>query len=281
MQEDFQKFYHETFLEEEVNTDLLYKVQRELRGYAIYDEHDIDALCDVYFADGAQGSDVQGKLTSKLIPAVGRYNAKSDDDRYQIRRSMRSFCKWYRYVSQVVRMFDQEMHREFIYCSFLVGVLPEQPMPMEDIEKLLQLEMYKLEKTFEGDISLGNETGVYAPAKPKGSAKPEEKDPLDEIIARINEQYKGNFTEAHRVIVNGIIGALRSDKRLENMARSSDPRIFAESIYPQVFSDAAQKSYMESQETYRALFEDRNLYKTIESITADVLYREMRGADGK
>ena len=48
---------------------------------------------------------------------------------------------------------------------------------------------------FEGDISLGDESGVYAPAKPKGPAKPEDRDPLDEIIERINEKYKGSFTE--------------------------------------------------------------------------------------
>ena len=41
VQADFQVFYHETFLEEEVNTDLLYKVQRELRNFGIYGDMDI------------------------------------------------------------------------------------------------------------------------------------------------------------------------------------------------------------------------------------------------
>ncbi len=56
--------------------------------------------------------------------------------------------------------------RTFVYCSFLVGMLPVEVVPMEDIEKMLSLEMYKLEKTFDGDISLGDESGVYAPAEP-------------------------------------------------------------------------------------------------------------------
>lgn len=90
-------------------------------------------------------------------------------------------------------MFDKDLHTEYVYCSFLVGMLPVEPVPMEDIEKMLSLEMYKLEKTFDGDISLGDESGVYAPAEPKGASKPEDKDPLDEIIERINEKYKSDI----------------------------------------------------------------------------------------
>ena len=281
VQKDFQVFYHETFLEDEVNTDLLYKVQRELRDYHIYDDTDIDRFCLVYFAKGAQSSDAQGKLASKLLPAVKLYLAKADDERYQIRRTMRSFCKWYKYVSQVVRMFDKDLHREYVYCSFLVGMLPPDTVRMADIEKMLRLEMYKLEKTFEGDISLGEGDGVYTQAEPGGAAKPEEKDPLDEIIERINEKYKGSFTDADRVMIRALADKLRGNTKLANMAVSSDPRIFAESIFPQAFSDAAQDSYMESQETYSSLFEDRAKYNAIMSTLADIMYREMRRSGTK
>ena len=173
-------------------------------------------------------------------------------------------------------MFDKDLHIEYVYCSFLVGMLPVEPVPMEDIEKMLSLEMYKLEKTFDGDISLGDESGVYAPAEPKGASKPEDKDPLDEIIERINEKYKGNFTEADRVMINALADKLRTNTKLANMAASSDPQIFAESIFPQAFSDAAQDSYMESQETYSSLFEDQSKYNAIMSTLADIIYHEMR-----
>ena len=276
VKEDFQFFYRETFLEEEVNTDMLYSVQRELRNYRIYDDIDISKLCDVYFAKGSQGSDAQGLLASKLLPAVKKYQEKSSDDRYQIRRTMRKFCKWYRYTSLVVRMFDKELHNEYIYCSFLVGMLHEKPVPMENIEKMLILEMYKLEKTFDGDIGLGDEVGVYVPADKKKGSKPEVKDPLNEIIERINEKYKGNFTDADRIMINALADKLRGNKKLARMAESSDPQIFAESIFPKEFGEAAQDSYMESQETYTSLFEDKSKYNAIMSTLADVLYYELR-----
>ena len=275
VRDDFQVFYHETGLEQEVNTDLLYKVRRELRDWGIYGDADIAAFCGVYYASGARGGDAQGLLASRLLPAVKRYQSKKDDERYQIRRTMRNFCKWYAYVSQVVRMFDKDLHREFVYCSFLAGMLPSEAVPMADIEKMLKLEMYKLEKTFEGDIRLGEERGTYGAAEPKRPSKPESKDPLDEIIARINEKYKGNFTPADRVLINALAEKLRGDEKLANMAASSDPRIFAESIFPQAFGEAAQNSYMESQETYQSLFEDKAKYTAVMTTLAEILYREM------
>ncbi len=281
VQEDFQMFYHETYLEEEVNTDLLYQVQRQLRNYQIYGDMDIIRFCEVYYSRGAQGSAAQGMLASKLLPAVERYNQKKNDERYQIRRVMRKFCKWYRYVSQVVRMFDKDLHQEYVYCSFLVGMLPTEVVQMEDIEKMLRLEMYRLEKTFEGDISLREGDGVYIPANPKVAPKPESKDPLDVIIERINEKYRGNFSEGDRVMIGALADKLRANAKLANMAASSDPQIFVESIFPQAFSEAAQTSYMESQETYSSLFEDSSKYNAIMRTLADILYRELRGSGNK
>lgn len=276
IQEDFQMFFHQTALEEEVNTDLLYQVQKELRAYGIYDDRDIGSFCEVYFAKGSQSSDAQGMLVSRLVPAVQRYREKERDEQYQVRRVMRNFCKWYKYVSQIVRMFDKDLHREFVYCSFLATMLPAEVIVMENITELLELEMYKLEKTFAGDIPLGDDSGIYVPAKPKGAARPEEKNPLDEIIERINEKYKGEFTEADRVMLGALAEKLRGNTKLANMALSTDEHIFIESVFPQIFNIAAQDSYMEAQETYTSLFEDQRKYNAVMNALAVMLYHELR-----
>ena len=96
-----------------------------------------------------------------------------------------------------------------------------------------------------------------------------------------NEKYKGEFTDADRVMIGALADKLRGNTKLTNMALSTDPQIFAESIFPQAFNIAAQDSYMESQETYTTLFEDQGKYNAIMSTLADMLYREMRHPGGK
>ena len=150
------------------------------------------------------------------------------------------------------------------------------PVDMVDLEGKLKLEYYKLQKTFDGQIELQEIKGVYEPAKQKGAAGRDQKEPLDEIIEKINEKYKGVFSEGDRVLLNALHTKLMANKKLASMAKTSDPQIFAESIFPKAFGDAAQDSYMESQDTYTTLFEDQHKYNAIMSALAEVIYRELR-----
>ena len=149
---------------------------------------------------------------------------------------------------------------------------------MIDLEGKLQLEYYKLQKTFEGPITLNEEKGVYEPANAKSVTKPEEKHPLDEIIEKINEQYKGTFTDADKVLLTALQAKLMNDSKLQTMAKTSDPQIFAESIFPKAFGTVAQDSYMESQEAYTTLFADKSKYNAIMHALGAIIYREMRKA---
>ena len=80
------------------------------------------------------------------------------------------------------------------------------------------------------------------------------------------------------MLLTALRDKLMGDKKLASMARTSDPQIFVESIFPKAFGDAAMESYTESQDTYTSLFEDQSKYNAIMSALAEVIYREMRRA---
>lgn len=109
IKEAFQPFYQETYLSNEVNVDLIYQLQKELHDYNIYSDNDIEAFCNIYYSDQKQNETMMGKMTSSLTPVANRYNEKEPDERYNFRRQLRSYIKWYGYISQVCRMFDAQM----------------------------------------------------------------------------------------------------------------------------------------------------------------------------
>lgn len=274
--EAFQPFYQETYLDKEVNADLIYQTQKEIRGFAIYSDNDIEAFAKEYFGSKKQDERAMGRMTSILKPVADRYNLKTADERYQFRRQIRNLIKWYGYISQIIRMFDKDLHKEYVFCSYLLGLLPAETIDMVDLEGKLKLEYYKLQKTFDGAIELQHEKGVYEPAKQKGAMGLDSKEPLDEIIEKINEKFKGNFTDGDRVLITALKNKLMADGKLAKMAKTSDPQIFTESIFPKAFGDAAQDSFIESQDTYTSLFEDSHKYNAIMHALAEVVYREMR-----
>jgi type I restriction enzyme R subunit len=158
-------------------------------------------------------------------------------------------------------------------------LLPAEKEEPIDLDGKLQLEYYKLQKTFEGAIQLENKHGQYEQAKQKGAQGRQEKSTLDEILEKINEKYKGEFTDGDKVILGVLHDKLMEDNKLANSAQTSDPRIFTESIFPTAFGNAAMESYMESQDSYSALFEDKTKYNAIMNALAGVIYREMRARE--
>ena len=283
IREAFQPFYQETMLSQEVNADLLYKVQKELRGYGLYSDDDIEACIREYTRGDGQDGRAMGRMGSALKPVAERYNLMKPDDRYQFRRLCRSLIKWYGYISQVARMFDADLHREYIFLSYLISLLPQDAKADLDLEGKLQLEYYKLQRTFDGAIELEKAPGVYEPAGARSALGQEEKQPLDEIIEKINEQFKGIFTEADRVVTETIVRTMMADEKAGKLARSSDPQIFMDSVLPKLFGDIAMDSYVdaetqhtEMQNAYKSLFEDKAKYNAIMRAVGAVVYRDMR-----
>jgi len=280
IQEAFQPFYQETSLSQEVNTDLIYQLQKELHDYNLYSFNDIEAFCAIYYSGKKQDDKSFGKMTSTLKPVQDRYNALSPDERYNFRRQVRSYIKWYGYISQVCRMFDADMQKEYVFCSYLVKLLPADVVQMMDIEGALKLEFYKLEKTFEGDITLCEESGGYDPAGAKGTAVPEQKEPLEEVIQKINDLFSGDFGDGDRVMIYALRERLRADKKLEKIAQTSDPQIFTQSIFPAAFDMAAMDGYVEQNEAYTSLFQNKSKYNAVMMAMAELIYRDFNATKG-
>ena len=275
----FQPFYQETSLAQEINTDLIYKTQRMLRAFKIYDDADIEKINKIYFdGDKRKANKIQAAITNALLPIQQKYNALNQEQRYQFRKLCRTFVKWYGYITQIARMFDKQMHNEYIFCSYLAKVIPADPSVPFALGDRVKLEYYNLEKTFEGSIDLvKEEKGIYESTRLKKPVKMEETlSPLEQVIEKINEQYMGNFTEGDKVVITTLHQKLKNNKKLVKSAQTDGRQIFEKNIFPQLFDDAAQEAYSESIETYTKLFEDAGKYRAIMGALAHAMFEELQ-----
>ena len=275
----FQPFYQETSLAQEINTDMIYELQKELRSFKIYDDTDIENINKIYFdEDKRKANKIQAAITNALLPVQRRYNDLNQEQRYQFRKKCRAFVKWYSYITQIARMFDKSMHEEYIFCSYLAKVVPPDSTVPFDLGNRIKLEYYNLEKTYEGSIHLEKEKkGVYEPAKMKKKVKMVETlSPLEKVIEKINQQYMGNFTEGDKVVITTLHQKLKNNKKLMKSVQVNDRQIFEKNIFPQLFDDVAQEAYMESTETYTKLFEDAGKYRAIMNALAQTMFEELQ-----
>ncbi len=282
IQKAFQAYYTETSLESEINVDLIYAAQKKLREFKVYTDEDIEVVTSIYLdsANSKNNSSLQGKVTNALLPIADRYNNDLDQQqRYEFRRQVRSFVKWYNYITQIVRMFDKELHKEYIFCSYLVHLLPSDENDIWDLGNKVILEYYKLEETFAGSISLEKDVaGQYeAATMKKGSAQQEKKSQLDEVIEKFNEHYAGEITDGDRILAGILMEKMSKNDVLRKSAQQDGEQIFVNSVFSKVYDKTAMDSYKESREVFGTLFSDPKKYAALKNALAEIMYREFRG----
>lgn len=278
IQAAFQPYYQETVLSEEINVDQIYKVQEELRSYKVYSNADVELVAGIYFDPNTKKTDsIQARVTNALKPAAETYNKLTADQRYEFRRTIRKFVKWYNYISQIVRIFDKDLHKEFVLCSYLVHLLPSDPKQIWKLGDRVRLEYYRLEKTYEGSIELEEHPSELKTGTKKGAGGDRErKSPLEEIIEKVNEYYKGEFTEGDKVMMENLRRKLNADPKLKKSAQQDGQQIFENNVFPKIFGETAQTSYMENYQAYQSLFTDAAKYRAMMTAMAEVLYNDLR-----
>ncbi len=276
IQDAFQKFYNEVTLTEQINTDLIYKTQTELHDYGVYTVEDIERASAIEF-DDLPKDNIQGKMVLALKPAVLKYEALSDENKqYQFRRKVRSFCKWYSYITQIARMFDVELHKEYIFLKYLSHFLTAKKINVESIDDKIAMKFYKLEKDFEGSLALSDTSDPLEPGAPGGDADLDKrKDPLQELIDRINLQYLGDFSEADKVIVQSLYDRIVEDNRVADSVRNDGEVIFKNNTFPKIFDEQARKAYVEQTDAFTSIFEDGEKYTAIMDALASLLFKRL------
>ena len=160
-------------------------------------------------------------------------------------------------------------------------MLPKANAKNIDLEDKLRLEFYKLEKTFKGDLTLNPTVEDETVVNPKTldiSDKPEDADELLEIIIqKINDKFKGIFTDGDRVIVETLYRrCVKNNKKLTQYAKKNDSEIFERSIFPDIFKKVAQDCYSESVSSFSKLFEDKTFYNSVMESIAKEAYKDLR-----
>lgn len=278
IQKSFEGYYNETDLEAEINVDLIYRTQKRLREFKIYGDEDVERVVAIYIDpdNNRDAKSVQAKISNALVTVADAYNQMDQQKRYEFRREVRSFVRWFNYIAQIVRMYDTDLLREYTFCKYLTHLLPADQKEKWELGNKVKLEYYSLKQTFSGSISLEPDTiGMYEPAKQKSAAPMEEKKSLlDDVINAINASYDGEFTDADIVVTNIIKERLRQNEELKTSAQKDTRRMFEDSKFPEIYKAVLQQLYMDSTETFAGLFSDSKKYAAIRDALALALYEE-------
>ena len=283
IKESFQPFYEETTLVGSSDVNRVYDLRRQLNDFVIFNDEDIDkfyAIMKVNSDKKKQDDSAIGKLVSVMKPAVDNYADLDDDKRLLARDTMMKFIRSYGFVTQLVRINDEDLFKDYLYISHLIRLLPKTQYPVFDLTGKVSLEYAKLKETFNGAIELEKEGGEFVPGKgTKPTKKSNKTDTLERIVEKVNEKYQDDFSAADKVALDSVFQMLMGDpivkKKLTEYAKTNDAQMFIKSIFPKEFERVLVECYTKNDDAFQRLLGNDQFQKAVMDIMAKELYKSL------
>lgn len=283
IKESFQPFYEETTLVGSSDVNRVYDLRSKLNEFALFNDEDIDkfyAIMKVNSDKKKQDDSAIGKLVSVMKPAVDNYADLDNDKRLLARDTMMKFIRSYGFVTQLVRINDEDLFKDYLYISHLIRLLPKTQYPVFDLTGKVSLEYAKLKETFKGAIELEKEGGEVVPGKGAKPAKKSNKtDTLERIVENVNEKYQDDFSAADKVALDSVFQMLMGDpvvkKKLTEYAKTNDAQMFIKSIFPKEFERVLVECYTKNDDAFQRLLGNDQFQKAVMDIMAKELYKTL------
>ena len=275
IKDSFEPFYEETVLLEETDPNVVYDMKNTLDEFRVYQESEIAQFADLFYSNEEQAGGDLGKLHGLFTPAIDRYKALEIEKQDIFKSTLGRFNRVYSYITQCCRFFDKDLHKFSVYAKFLYMFLPKGTgIEKIDIDDKILLEYYKLEKIFEGPIELEGSAGGYVPVSGDAGHREPKKDPLTEIISKINERYGTAFTEMDKVLLQMENDYAKQDK-WRSYAQNNDRATFM-LLFAKDFPNMAAERYEQNDDFFKRLFADPEMMKQVMDTVGAVLYERLR-----
>ena len=194
----FANYYEATELDAATDPDVIYNLAERLDGYRVYSRADVDAVADVYF-DEVDQSKVLSRVEARLAPAVDRWKALEEERKREFKALLRKFLRSYSFITQMVQLGDEELHRQFVYSGFLVKKLFLETAETPDLRDKVELEYLRIEDKGTQAIKLESEK-LHNGGANAGVAKEEEEELLSVLVERLNSEFGAQWEDADKVI---------------------------------------------------------------------------------
>lgn len=279
----FLPYYEDATMEGDTDINAAYDIRNKIHDYMIYNYDDVDVFNKFMVSNVGKNQDAAalGRLAGMFRPVIQRYKDLDEDDREASRDYIRRFNRIYSYVTQLVRLHDPELFHEYQYTTHLVKLLPRPDViDFIDVDDKIRLEYASLTETFAGAIVLDEKPPIFIPGgsvAPKKNSK--KKDTLQSIIDKVNERFSGNFTDADRVIIEGIYQMFMKDtevKKFKKYAKDNSTEMFVKSLFPDKFRDIVTQCFLDNNDSFAKLFNDPDFYQKVQDAMAAELYKALR-----
>lgn len=227
--------YHGKTVAPPTDPNLMFDTRDELNDFNILDPGEMQQAAVLILDKDS----IHAQIHAAMQPAVERFKALDENDQDMFRDALTRFVRVYGFLAQIVKFSNVELERDYIFCRALARLIRGKPGEGINLGDEVELTHLRHDKIFDGSISLTADEGVITTIfSPDGRLGDPDEELLSEIIARINERFGTDWTEADRLVFDAAAQDLVQDEQIQNQAVNNDEATFRDHVFVDRFQEA-------------------------------------------
>lgn len=256
IQRAFEPYYETTLLSEGTDPNLLYDRQHELEEFAVFTEKDVEDFARLYFL---RPEPTQDRLYAALAPIKERAEGQlSDEEMAGFRTCLKTYCRLYAFLSQVISFADPDLEELYVFARLLRRYLEVRPEELpKEIQENIDMESLRVQRTFAGGLRLERGENRLEPLSERAAAgpRPEELEPLSEILRELNERYGSELGPEDRITLDRLLDDAEEDESLR-LSVENNPEENARLAFEHRLNDKLQDLVETNFQLYKRIQDD-------------------------
>ncbi|TBD36638.1 type I restriction endonuclease subunit R [Rhizobium ruizarguesonis] len=277
----FKPYYEATPIGENADPHRLSELQHKLLEWAIFAPDDVNAFAEVWYRGKRDHSATDHRLMNSVLDAVvQRFLDREDAQQDEFRGQLTAYRNLYAFLSQIIPYQDSELEKLYAFVRNLIAKLPPpgngQAFRLEDE---VALRFFRLQQLTEGSIDLGYGEAIplKGPTDVGTRGFSEEGVALSTLVAKLNERFGTNFTEADQFFFDQIRASAEEDEKIVEAARANNLANFSsylERMIDELFIDRMEGN----EEIFSRVMTDKEFRSAAHEHLALEIFQRVRDA---
>jgi type I restriction enzyme R subunit len=275
----FKPYYEATPIGENADPHRLSELQHKLLGWAIFTPDDVNAFAEVWYRYKRDHTAAEHRIMNSVLDAVAqRFVDKEEAEQDEFRGQLTAYRNLYAFLSQIIPYQDSELEKLYAFVRNLLSKLPPpgdgQAFALDDE---VALRFFRLQQMTEGSIDLvyGEAEALKGPTDVGTRGVAEEGVALSTLVAKLNERFGTDFTEADQLFFDQIRASAEKDEKIVEAAKANNLANFSsylDRMLDELFIDRMEGN----EEIFSRVMTDKDFRSTAHEHLAREIFRRVR-----
>ncbi|WP_254171350.1 type I restriction enzyme subunit R domain-containing protein [Clostridioides difficile] len=283
IQEAYKPYFEMTNIDKVTEPNVVNDLWYQLHEYGIYTDEEVNDFAVLFYKDKRTNTQ-DAKMNSLIDKAVERYCYLDEEDEKsadEFKKKCQKYITFYNFLIQIYPIKNLNLLRLQVYLVALLRKLPKKDKERIDIDDILSLDYYKLQKLGEdgkkgSDISLYNGEGELVGISETATSRVSEADEeyLEDIIQKINDVFGVGLTEEDRIIIDQYEEMFKNDKSIMDIAKANSYEDLVSTFGKSYFKRGIVKTKNMNDRLVKEILTNNNLQNYMIHYLAEKIYAE-------